>query len=121
MKGVEKTALLGIVRGERCIMTPTTAKANSIVIGPPCEDEEFNSRVCAQFEKYDRNRAWFQAHATEIGITHQGRYICVAAAELFVGDEPKVLYERVRKAHPSEWGSFFVKYIPVRTGSNHEV
>ena len=45
----------------------------------------------AQDERFERNWAWLEAHATEIYAAHRGKCICVAGEELFVADTPQRL------------------------------
>lgn len=65
----------------------------------------------AQRQRFDRNFAWFQAHAQDIYSRHRGRCVCIAGAELFVADTPEEAIALAAAAHPEDDGSF-VQYIP---------
>ena len=60
---------------------------------------------------FERNLAWFQAHAQEIYRAHRGKCICVAGQNLFVGDSPQEALRLARAAHPNDQG-LFTRYIP---------
>jgi hypothetical protein len=64
----------------------------------------------AQREKFDRNSAWLQDHATEVYTHHRGKCICIAGQELFVGDTAHDAL--VQAAHPDDDG-LFLHYIPL--------
>ncbi len=82
----------------------------SVVMEEVTDPEEL-ARVRAQWERFDRNSAWLQAHASEVYTHHRGRCICVAGEELFVADTPEEALARATAAHPEDDGSF-VRYIP---------
>jgi hypothetical protein len=69
------------------------------------------AKAQARRERFDRNLAWFQAHALEIGESCRGKVICIAGEELFVGDTPKEVLALATAAHPEDDGRF-VHYIP---------
>ena len=54
---------------------------------------------------------WFGERAIQIGREHPGKYICVAGEELFVGDDPKEVYDRANRAHPEDAGTTYTRYI----------
>ena len=62
-------------------------------------------------EHFDRNWAWFTAHAEEIYRTCRGKILCVAGQELFVADTPEELMALARAAHPDDEG-MFTRIIP---------
>jgi hypothetical protein len=64
----------------------------------------------ARRAKFERNLAWFQDHALEIGNTCRGKCICIAGQELFVADTPLEALRLARTAHPEDEG-FFLHYI----------
>jgi hypothetical protein len=64
----------------------------------------------ARREKFDRNYAWLEGHATEV-YSHRGKYICVAGQELFVGDDLTQLLAQAKAAHPDDDGPLF-QYVP---------
>jgi hypothetical protein len=75
-------------------------------ITDPVEIAESRERM-AHFE---RNYQWLAAHASEV-FAHRGKHICIAAQELFVGDDVKDLLRQARAAHPEDSGPLF-RYIP---------
>jgi len=74
-------------------------------------DPEELAKARAQRERFDRNSAWLQAHATEVYRRHRGKCICVAGEELFVADTPEQALALATTAHPEDDGSF-LRYIP---------
>ena len=74
-------------------------------------DPEELARARAQRERFDRNFAWFEAHAAEIYERHRGKCIYVAGNELFVADTPEEVSARATAAHPGDDGGF-IHYIP---------
>ena len=65
----------------------------------------------ARRERFQRNLAWFQAHAHEVYAAHRGKCICMAGQELFVADSPREVLALARAAHPQDEGRF-TRYIP---------
>ncbi len=59
----------------------------------------------AELARYRLNVAWYNAHAGEIHRNHRGKYICVAGEELFVGDDPIVVYSEAVTKHPTHKGA----------------
>jgi hypothetical protein len=74
-------------------------------------DPEALAQARAQRERFDRNFAWLQAHASEIHARYRGKCICIAGEELFVADTPEEALALGAAAHPDDDGSF-VHYIP---------
>ena len=74
-------------------------------------DTEELAQARAQRERFDRNAAWFQAHATEVYRRHRGKCVCIAGEELFVADTPEEAIALAKAAHPEDNGSF-IRYIP---------
>jgi hypothetical protein len=68
------------------------------------------ARARARREQFDRNMAWFEAHAVEIGEKHRGKHICIAGQELFVADTVQEALALAKAAHPEDEAPFF-KYI----------
>ncbi len=66
----------------------------------------------ARHERFARNSAWLQRHATEIYTQHRGKCICVAGEELFIAGTPEEVLAQARAAHPEEKGSILIRYIP---------
>ena len=81
------------------------------VIMEEVTDPEELAKARAQRERFDRNSAWLQAHASEIYSRYRGKCICIAGEELFVADTPEETYALGTAAHPEDDGSF-VLYIP---------
>jgi len=63
-----------------------------------------------QDERYQRNRTWLEAHATEV-FRHRGQCVCIAGEELFVADTAEKAWALGAAAHPEDTG-MFVRYIP---------
>lgn len=64
-----------------------------------------------QDERFERNWAWFEAHATDIYAAHRGKCICIAGEELFVADTPAAALALAIAAHPDDTGRF-TRLIP---------
>jgi hypothetical protein len=73
----------------------------------PVELAKFGARQA----QLDRNWAWFEQHAQEIYRAHRGKCLCIAGAELFVGDTPEEAVAKATEAHPDDEGRF-TRYIP---------
>ena len=74
-------------------------------------ESEDLAKARAQRERFDRNSAWLQTHATEVYRDYRGKCICVAGEELFVADTPEQALALAAAAHPEDDGSF-LRYIP---------
>ncbi len=74
-------------------------------------DPEELANAQAQRERFDRNAAWLQAHASEVYTRFRGKCICIAGEELFVAHMPEEAMALARAAHPEDDG-FFLHYIP---------
>lgn len=74
-------------------------------------DPEELAKARAQRERFDRNFAWFKAHAAEIFAHYRGKCIAIADEELFVADTPEEAMTLAKAAHPEDDGSF-MHYIP---------
>jgi hypothetical protein len=75
-------------------------------------DPEELAQARARDERFARNSAWLQRHATEMYTQHRGKCICVAGEELFIADTPEEALTQARTAHPEEDGSILIRYIP---------
>src|SRR5947208_4119791 len=75
-------------------------------------DPDELAKARAQDERFARNSAWLQRHATEIYTHYRGKCICVAGEELFVADTPEEVLAQARTDHPEEKGSILIRYIP---------
>jgi hypothetical protein len=69
------------------------------------------AKAQAQDDRFERNWAWFEAHAGEIYLRHRGQAYCIAGQELFVAATPKEVLALARAAHPNDDG-LFTGYIP---------
>ena len=98
-------------------MILSTTEAPEVTIGPGVHDPVVLEAFRDKRERFNKNLAWFEDHAVEIGKAHPGRYICVAGQVLFVGDDPAELFARARTAYPDDWGGFFTKAISARVGA----
>jgi hypothetical protein len=74
-------------------------------------DPEELAKDQAQWERFDRNAAWLQAHVQEIYTRYRGKCICIAGEELFAADTPEEAMALAQAAHPEDNG-FFLHYIP---------
>ena len=73
------------------------------------------AKARVQDERFERNCAWFDAHATEIYTKHRGKCLCIAGQELFVADTAEEVLAMARAAHPEDDGRF-TRYIPKERG-----
>lgn len=74
-------------------------------------DPEELAKARAQRERFDRNSAWLQAHATEVYARYRGKCVVIAGTELFAADTPEEAWALATTAHPEDDGSF-IRYIP---------
>ncbi len=74
-------------------------------------DPEELAKAQAQDERFDRNWAWFQTHASEVYLRHRGKCSCIAGEELFVAGTPEEVLALATAAHPEDDGRF-VHYLP---------
>jgi hypothetical protein len=70
------------------------------------------ARANEQDQRYQRNRAWLEAHAGEVFNRYRGRCICIAGEELFFADTAGEAWALGAAAHPDDTG-MFVRYIPL--------
>src|SRR5215510_3970345 len=69
------------------------------------------AKAQAQRQRFDRNAAWLQAHATEVYARYRGKCVVIAGEELFAADTPEEAWALAATAHPEDDGSF-IRYIP---------
>jgi hypothetical protein len=62
------------------------------------------------------NWQWFGEHAKEIRDAHSGKSITIAEQELFVGNDPREVYDRACRAHPEWVGSFLNMHLSMYRG-----
>jgi hypothetical protein len=87
-----------------------TGKSSPIIIEEVTDAGELE-KARAQDERFARNWAWFEAHASEIYATHRGKCICVAGEELFAAETPEEALAKAIAAHPDDDGRF-TRLIP---------
>ena len=88
----------------------TKQKISTILMEEATDPEEL-ARAHVQDERFDRDWAWRQTHASEVYTRHRGKCICIAGEELFVADTPEEVLALATAAHPDDDGRF-VHYIP---------
>lgn len=81
------------------------------VVMEEVSDPKELTKARAQDERFDRNWAWLQAHASEVYTRYRGKCICIAGEELFVAETPEEALALAVAAHPEDDGRF-VHYIP---------
>ena len=59
-------------------------------------DPEELAQAQARHERFARNSAWLQRHATEIYTQYRGKCVCVAGEELFGADTPEEVLAQAR-------------------------
>lgn len=64
------------------------------------------AKARAQDERFARNWAWFESHASDIYASHRGKCICIAGEEIFVADTPEEVLVAAMAAHPEDDGRF---------------
>ena len=70
------------------------------------------SRASEQEQRYQRNRAWLEAHAGEVFNSYRGRCVCIAGESCFVADTPEEAWALGAAAHPEDEG-MFIRFIPL--------
>jgi hypothetical protein len=74
-------------------------------------DPEALAKARTQRQRFDRNSAWLQAHATEVYTRYRGTCVVIAGEELFAANTPEEARALAAAAHPEDDGSF-IRYIP---------
>jgi hypothetical protein len=74
-------------------------------------DPEQLAEAQARRERYARNVQWLRDHAAGVFSRSRGKHICIAGAELFVGDTAEEALARARLVHPEDDGRY-LRYIP---------
>ena len=87
-----------------------TIKQSSIIMEEVTDPVELQ-KARGQDERFERNWAWFEAHAAEIYTQHRGKCVCIAGEELFVADTPEEALALAVSAHPDDDGCF-TRLIP---------
>jgi hypothetical protein len=87
-----------------------TIKQSSIIMEEVTNPVELQ-KAREQDERFERNWAWFEAHAAEIYAEHRGKCVCIAGEELFVADTPEEALAMAVSAHPNDDGRF-TRLIP---------
>jgi hypothetical protein len=83
----------------------TPPKETPIIMEEVTDPEEL-ARARVQDERFERNLAWFEAHALEIGEKYRGKCICVTNEELLIADTPEEVLALAKAAHPEDDGRF---------------
>ena len=65
------------------------ARAAAPVVMEEVRDLAALAQAQARREHFERNWAWFEAHAAEVYAAHRGQCVCIAGGELFVADSPE--------------------------------
>jgi hypothetical protein len=89
----------------------TEGTLNPIVMEEVTDPSEV-SKAGIRRERFDRNFAWFRAHAPEVYERYRGKFICIAGQDVFAGATPEEATAQSAAAHPEDEGSF-VQYIPL--------
>lgn len=59
------------------------------------------ARLKQKSAKRFNDDAWIRKHFEELVDKHPGKYAVVAAGELFVGEDARLLHETARRKHPN--------------------
>lgn len=83
---------------------------------PPVVMEEVTdpnelARAHEQDERFERNWAWFEEHATEIYSLYRGKCLVISGQEVFAADAPEEAWAQAKAAHPKDDGRF-PYYVP---------
>jgi hypothetical protein len=84
------------------------ARENPVVIESVTDPAE-QAQARSEWGRFDRNWAWFKAHAGEIYEAHRGKRVCVAGEEAFAADTASEAIAQARAAHPTDDGWFFIQ------------
>lgn len=74
-------------------------------------DPEELARAKVRHEMFQRNLAWFDAHAKEIYAKYRGKCICIAGEELFAAETPEEVLVQAKATYPDDEG-LFTRIIP---------
>jgi hypothetical protein len=85
-------------------------QAAPVVVMEEVTDPVQVAEARAQWERFDRNWAWLQAHTDE-AYAQRGKCICIAGEELFVADTVEEVLALAKSAHPEDDGRFTL-YVP---------
>jgi hypothetical protein len=88
----------------------TRVKQESLSMNTVTDPSEL-AKARAQDERFERNWAWFDAHAAEIYGNYRGKCICIAGQELFAANTVGEVLALASAAHPDDDGRF-TRYIP---------
>lgn len=83
----------------------------TVVMEELIETPEERAASQVQWEQFDRNWAWFQAHVPEIYSQYRGKCIAIAGEEIFAADTPEEVIAWATATHPEDEG-WFIHYIP---------
>ena len=85
-------------------------RQSAIVMEEVTDPGELN-KARVQDEGFERNFAWFRAHANETFAQNRGKYIGIAGQRLFIADTPDEVFAETKRAYPEDDGRF-IHYIP---------
>ena len=71
------------------------------------------ARAQVHRKQFDRNWDWLKSHATEIYRRQRGKFVVVAAEQMFLGDTAEEAWARVAEARIEDTGSFIMR-VPKR-------
>ena len=74
-------------------------RQSAIVMEEVTDPGELN-KARVQDERFERNFAWFQAHAKEIFAQNRGKYIGIAGQRPFTSDTPDEVFDRDEEGLP---------------------
>ena len=82
----------------------------------PGASELEKSRNREIIEEFRKNVAWFGDHSDELRNSFAGMYICIAAQELFYGDDSADVDRRAKAAHPEVFAGSFSIRVSLKRG-----
>ncbi len=74
-----------------------------VIVEVEVSEQERAANILAQ-KQFHLNMQWWNERVAELEPLHRGRFVCVAAQELFVGDNAKEVIDRATAAHPNLGG-----------------
>jgi hypothetical protein len=77
-----------------------------VVVSEEPEDSERRRRL----DQFERNGVWLSEHGASVYDQHAGRYVAVAAGEVFAADDAWEARRLALERHPDD--EPFIQYIP---------
>jgi hypothetical protein len=99
---------------DRTLETALSSARETPVVMELVTDPAELARARAQDQRFERNLAWFRAHAAELYASHRGQCLCIAGGEAFAADSAAAALALAGTAHPDDDGRFTI-YVPRRT------